>query len=115
MRDDHSHHNPRERKDNDANQHIKVVVNITWWVDEKDLGARYQQAQICRLGQIMITKGLKLVTGPTMASNLQALHIDPIVMQLKIATIMVPWILMDFERLVYIISFTYLKKLWLII
>ena len=74
------------------------------------MSAGYRKAQIRLLGQVMAARELKPLVGPTVTFGpegmcpLQALHNDPLVVQLKIATAMVQRILVDIRSLVDIIT-----------
>ncbi|KAJ8425681.1 hypothetical protein Cgig2_026203 [Carnegiea gigantea] len=76
---------------------MEVIINIVTEVDEKELNVGYRNAQSHGLSQIILTKKLKPVIGPTMRFGLDDRHSSQ-------ALIMILW-------LVDIITLTCLKKL----
>ncbi|KAJ8432523.1 LOW QUALITY PROTEIN: hypothetical protein Cgig2_030315 [Carnegiea gigantea] len=78
---------------------------------------RYQKSQIRKLSQVMSTRELKPLVGPTLTfgpediSPLQASHNDALVIQLRIATVTAHRMLVDTGSFVDVIMLECLKKL----
>jgi len=64
--EDCNRQDPGEKKDNDANHNRKIIATIIGGIDDRELNAGYQKAQIQKISKVMATRELKLLMGPTM-------------------------------------------------
>jgi len=55
-------HDPKGKKNNHINHNTEIIATIIGRIDNKELNAGYQKAQIRKLSQVMIAKELKLLT-----------------------------------------------------
>ena len=53
-------------KDNEADCNTEIIATIVRGINDKELNTWYQKAQMQKLSQIMATRELKLLMGPTM-------------------------------------------------
>ena len=94
-----------------------VIATITGGFDIEEMSVGYRKAQIRQLSQVMAARELRPLNGPTMTFGLedmrplQAPYNDLLVVQLKIATVMVRRVLVDIGSSVDIITLRCFKKL----
>jgi len=99
-----------QKKQRDADQSTVVTATISGGLDAKEMSARYRKVQIRQLSQVMAARELRPLNGPTMTFGpedmrlLQAPPNDPLVVQLKIDTVMVRQVLVHTVSSVDIIT-----------
>jgi len=114
---DHNRRDLEGKKDNDANCNTEIIAIVIGGIDDMELNKGYRKAQVWKLSQIMATRGLRSIIGPTMTlslediRHLQTPHNDTSVIQLKIANAMVRRILVETGSSVDIITLECLKRL----
>jgi len=98
---DRDWHEIKTKENDDSDRNTEIIATVIGGIVSKKLNARYRKAQIRQLSQVMATKELKPLMWPTMIVSpyymrpLQTPHNDALVIQLKIATAMTHWILVD--------------------
>jgi len=92
---DRDRHDLEGKKDNKADRNIEIIATIIEGTNDKEWNAGYWKAQIQKLNQVIATKKLKPLVGPSMTFGpedirpMQTPHIEALVLQLKIATAMI--------------------------